>query len=66
MSEKEINEYRFLSGKEPTDEMLQYIMHEVAEDAIAKSNETEQRISIEMQKRRRELREEWSDRLNNL
>lgn len=66
MSEKEINEYRFLSGYEPTDEMLRFIMHEVAEDATARSLEAEKRISDEMRIRRRELREEWSHRLNNL
>lgn len=33
MSEKEINQYRLTSMEEPTDEMLAYIMHEVAEDA---------------------------------
>lgn len=66
MSEKEINKYRFLSGHEPSDEMLQYVMHEVAEEAIARSREIEQKISADMQRRRRELREEWSHRLNNL
>lgn len=38
MSEKEINTYRLTSLEEPTDEMLAYIMHEVAEEA-KKSNE---------------------------
>ena len=38
MSEKEINSYRLTSMEEPTDEMLAYIMHEVAEEA-KKSNE---------------------------
>ena len=38
MSEKEINAYRLTSMEEPTDEMLAYIMHEVAEEA-KKSNE---------------------------
>ena len=38
MSEKEINQYRLTSMEEPTDEMLAYIMHEVAEEARA-SNE---------------------------
>ncbi len=38
MSESEINRYRLTSVNEPTDEMLAYIMHEVAEDA-RESNE---------------------------
>ena len=33
MSEKEINQYRLTSMEEPTDEMLAYIMHEVAVEA---------------------------------
>ena len=33
MSEKEINAYRLTSLEEPSDEMLAYIMHEVAEEA---------------------------------
>ena len=33
MSEKEINAYRLTSLEEPTDEMLAYIMREVAEEA---------------------------------
>ena len=38
MSEKEINAYRLTSLEEPTDEMLAYIMREVAEEA-KQSNE---------------------------
>lgn len=38
MSEKEINAYRLTSMEEPTDEMLAYIMREVAEEA-KQSNE---------------------------
>ena len=33
MSEKEINAYRLTSLEDPTDEMLAYIMREVAEEA---------------------------------
>ena len=36
MSEKEINAYRLTSLEEPTDEMLAYIMQEVAEEARKK------------------------------
>ena len=39
MSEKEINAYRLTSMEEPTDEMLAYIMHEVAEEANRKYDE---------------------------
>lgn len=33
MSEKEIDQYRLTDLEEPTDEMLAFIMHEVAEEA---------------------------------
>ena len=39
MSEKEINAYRLTSLEEPTDEMLAYIMREVAEEAKESNKE---------------------------
>lgn len=33
MSKDEINKYRLTDMEEPSDEMLEYIMHEVAEEA---------------------------------
>ena len=33
MSEKEMNSYRFGRGQEPTDEMLEQVMKEVAQEA---------------------------------
>lgn len=33
MSEQEMNSYRFTSGQEPSDEMLEQLMKEVAHDA---------------------------------
>ena len=39
MSEKEINAYRLTSLEEPSDEMLAYIMREVAEEANQKYDE---------------------------
>ena len=39
MSEKEINAYRLTSLEEPTDEMLAYIMREVAEEARLSNKE---------------------------
>ena len=43
MSENELNIYRFNPEKEPTDEMLEQIMKEVAEEA----NRTNQKASEE-------------------
>ncbi|MBM6718744.1 hypothetical protein H6B13_03675 [Bacteroides gallinaceum] len=43
MSEKELNTYRFSPEQEPTDEMLEQIMREVAEEArISNQKATEE------------------------
>ena len=48
MSEKEINAYRLTSMEEPTDEMLAYIMHEVAEEARVTNEEAMKRYFMEI------------------
>jgi hypothetical protein len=48
MSEKEINAYRLTSLEEPTDEMLAYIMREVAEEANQKYDESLERYFNEI------------------
>jgi hypothetical protein len=48
MSEKEINAYRLTSLEEPTDEMLAYIMREVAEEANQKYDEALERYFNEI------------------
>ena len=48
MSEKEINAYRLTSLEEPTDEMLAYIMREVAEEANRKYDEAIERYFKEI------------------
>ena len=48
MSEKEINAYRLTSMEEPTDEMLAYIMREVAEEANQKYDEAIERYFLEI------------------
>ncbi len=48
MSEKEINTYRLTSLEEPTDEMLAYIMREVAEEANQKYDEALERYFDEI------------------
>lgn len=48
MSEKEINAYRLTSLEEPTDEMLAYIMHEVAEEAKQSNEEALERFFDEI------------------
>ena len=48
MSEKEINAYRLTSLEEPTDEMLAYIMREVAEEAKQSNEEAFERFFDEI------------------
>ena len=45
MSEKEMNSYRFLSGQEPSDEMLSQLMNEVAAEAVHVDRRQMRRIS---------------------
>lgn len=66
MSEKELNGYRFLSGQEPTDEMLAQLMSEVTRDAMERSEETRKRVDADMKCRRKALRAEWRTRLTAL
>jgi len=48
MSEKEINAYRLTSLEDPTDEMLAYIMREVAEEAKEKYDQAIERYFLEI------------------
>lgn len=66
MSEKELNSYRFLSGKEPTDEMLAAIMKEAKEEAVAKRKIADDKMQELMQLRRAELKAKYSERINNI
>lgn len=49
MSDKDLNSYRFTSGEEPTDEMLDEIMKEVAEDANKKQKEAVIKLKFKSQ-----------------
>lgn len=64
MSEQELNSYRFLSGEEPTDDMLECIMKDALESAMARRREAEARMRAEVESQRQLNREKWSNRLN--
>ena len=66
MSEQELNSYRFLSGEEPSDEMLEAIMREAAEEAVMRKREADARALAEMNLRREALRAEYSERIDRL
>ena len=64
MSEKELNSYRFLSGEDPTDEMLECIMKEAAEEAIAKKMTADEKMAEFMRQCRVELYAKYSEKIN--
>ena len=66
MSEQELNSYRFLSGEEPSEEMLSCIMKEAAEEAVARKREAVERARAEMNQLREALRVEYSERISRL
>lgn len=65
MSEKELNSYRFTSGKEPTDEMLAQIMKEVAQEAAASNRKAIDAYFKQMEKNIAIKQKIWADRINN-
>lgn len=64
MSEKELNSYRFLSGEDPSDEMLECIMRDALECAMSRRREAEERLKAEVERQRQIHREKWAHRLN--
>lgn len=66
MSAQQLNSYRFLSGEEPSDEMLEAIMREAAEEAVMRKREADARALSEMNLRREALRAEYSERIERL
>jgi hypothetical protein len=60
MSEEELNSYRFLSGEEPTDEMLHAIMSEARDVAVKKANEAEKRFEDDYEKQYQRTLSEWN------
>ncbi len=63
MSEKELNSYRFLSGEDPTDEMLECIMKDALESAMNRKREAEARLKVEVERQRQLYRAKWAKRL---
>lgn len=65
MTEKELNSYRFLSGEDPTDEMLECIMRDALESAMTRRREAEARIKAEFEHQRKLHKEKWDARLKS-
>mgnify|MGYP003408424810 FL=1 len=66
MSEKEMNAYRFGKGQEPTDEMLEQIMKEVAQEARESSKKATDAHFEQMRHNIAIKREMWAERINNI
>ena len=66
MSEKEMNSYRFVSGQEPSDEMLSQLMNEVAAEAVARKQKADEAYFTQMKHNVAAKREKWAERINSL
>ena len=66
MSEKELNAYRFSPEQEPTDEMLEQIMKEVAEEAQAGNKKATEEHFAQMRLNAHEKQAKWSKEIENL
>ena len=66
MSEKEMNSYRFVSGQEPSDEMLSQLMNEVAAEAVARKQKADEAYFTQMKCNIAAKREKWAERINRL
>lgn len=66
MSEKELNSYRFTSGKEPTDEMLAQIMKEVAQEAAESNRKAKEAYFAKMRCMAAISKAKWAKRINTV
>ena len=61
-----MNSYRFVSGQEPSDEMLSQLMNEVAAEAVARKQKADEAYFTQMKRNIAAKREKWAERINNL
>ena len=66
MSEKEMNSYRFVSGQEPSDEMLSQLMSEVAEEAVERRKRADDEYFSQMRRNVAAKKERWAERINQV
>ena len=64
MSEKEMKSYRFGMGLEPTDEMLEQVMKEVAQEARESSKKAADAHFEQMRRNIAIKREKWAKQIN--
>lgn len=66
MSEQEMNSYRFISGNEPSDEMLAQLMKEVAHDAKIRQEQATNAYFSEMRREAEITKAKWTYRINSV
>jgi len=66
MSEKEMKSYRFGTGKEPTDEMLEQVMKEVAQEARESSKKAADAHFEQMRRNIASQKAQWAERINGI
>ena len=66
MSEKELNTYRFSPEQEPTDEMLEQIMREVAKEARISNQKATEEHWKQMQQDIATKQAKWAKAIENI
>lgn len=65
MSEQELNSYRFLSGEEPTDELLHAIMTDARNEAVKKAVEAQQKFDADYERQFEQALQIWDERVRS-
>lgn len=66
MSEQEMKSYRFGTGQEPSDEMLEQVMKEVAQEARENSKKASDAHFEQMRQNIAKNQAMWAERINNI
>ena len=61
-----MNSYRFVSGQEPSDEMLSQIMREAAMEAVERRQKADEEYFSQMMRNIDEKRKRWAKRINQV
>ena len=61
-----MNSFRFVSGEEPSDEMLEQIMMEAAMEANQRKRRTDEEYFSQMMRNIDVKRERWAERINQV
>jgi hypothetical protein len=63
MNKQELNSYRFLSGQEPTDEMLYAIMDAACESALKKAEEAQRKYENDYRSQYNQALKKWGHQI---